>query len=128
MPMRKIFNAATLAVGAIVALGVVASAAQAAGEGEKDFKKYCSACHTTEPGKNKIGPSLHGVVGRKSGSIQNFQYSDAMKKSDLTWTDENLDKYLTNPKAFVPGNKMAFAGVKKEDERKEIIDFLNSQK
>jgi cytochrome c len=126
--MHKGLNAATLAVGALVALGVVAGTARAADEGEKDFKKYCSACHTTEPGKNKIGPSLAGVVGRKAGSEPGFQYSEANKKSGLTWDEATLDKYLTNPKEVVPGTKMAFAGVKKEDERKAIIDYLKTTK
>jgi cytochrome c len=126
--MRKGLNAATLAVGALVALGIVAGSARAQSEGEKDFKKYCSACHTTEPGKNKIGPSLAGVVGRKAGSEPGFQYSEANKKSGLTWDEATLDKYLTDPRKMVPGTKMAFAGVKKDDERKAIIDYLKTTK
>lgn len=97
-------------------------------QGETIFKRTCAACHTVEPGKNKIGPSLAGVVGRKSGSVEGFKYSDAMKKADVTWSEENLQKYLADPKGFIPGNRMAFAGLKKEDERKAVIEYLESVK
>jgi cytochrome c len=121
--MRLIVGVLSLAA-VLAATGV----ARADEDGEKVFKKYCMACHTVEAGKNKIGPSLAGVVGRKAGTAPNFQYSDAMKNSGITWSNETLDKYLTDPKATVPGNKMAFAGVKKPDERKAVIEFLDQHK
>jgi cytochrome c len=112
-----------------VVLGAAGIArADEAQEGEKVFKKFCMACHTVEPGKNKIGPSLAGVVGRKAGTAPGFQYSDAMKNSGITWDEAALDKYLSDPKAAVPGNKMAFAGVKKPEERKDVIQFLETKK
>jgi len=119
-----------LMVGVLSLAAVLAAAgvARADEDGEKVFKKYCMACHTVEPGKNKIGPSLAGVVGRKAGTAPNFQYSDAMKNSGITWDDANLEKYLGDPKGTVPGNKMAFAGVKKPDERKAVIEFLDKHK
>lgn len=121
-------QAATLVATTILLIASQASAQDKAKQGETIFKRTCAACHTVEPGKNKIGPSLAGVVGRKSGSVQGFNYSEAMKKADVTWTDENLQKYLADPKGFIPGNRMAFAGLKKEDERKAVIEYLESVK
>ena len=115
--------AAGLAVGATAAFADDDVAA-----GQAVFKRTCAICHTVEAGKNKIGPSLAGVVGRKSGSLEGFKYSDAMKKADITWSSDTLDKYLADPKATVPGNHMAFAGVKKEADRKAVIDYLETVK
>ncbi|AWJ82122.1 cytochrome c family protein (plasmid) [Azospirillum sp. TSH58] len=114
---------AVLAFGLFATLPGIASA-QDADAGEKVFNQ-CKACHTIEAGgPNRVGPNLHGVVGRPSGSIESFKYSDAMKGAGLTWDEANLDKYLTDPKGTVPGNKMAFAGVKNEQARKDLIAFL----
>ncbi|WP_448204646.1 c-type cytochrome [Azospirillum sp. sgz302134] len=119
--MKRTF--AVLAVGLFVAFPGIASA-QDAEAGEKVFNQ-CKACHTIEAGgPNRVGPNLHGVVGRKAGSHEGFNYSDAMKNSGNTWDEATLDKYLTDPKAAVPGNKMAFAGVKNEQARKDLIAFL----
>jgi len=117
-------------IGGIVVLAW-ASLAQAAGDaqaGEAVFKKTCAVCHTTEEGKNKIGPSLNAVVGRHSASLSSFQYSDAMKKADKTWDDETLSNYLANPRELVPGTKMIFVGLKSEEDRQNVIAFLESQK
>ena len=103
-----------------------AALAQDAKDGEGLFKRVCFTCHTAEAGKNKLGPSLFGVVGRKAGAAPGFKYSDAMEKSGITWDEAALDKYLADPKAAVPGNKMAYAGVKKPEERKALIAYLNS--
>jgi len=108
---------------------IVPAQAQQAGDpvaGEKAFTP-CKACHTVEAGKNRIGPSLHGVVGRKAGSAPGFTYSPAMANSGITWTPENIEKYLADPKAMVPGNKMAFPGLKNEQDRKNVIAYLESQ-
>jgi cytochrome c len=108
----------------------VAVAAHAEGDakaGEAVFKK-CTACHAVEAGKNKVGPSLSGVVGRAAGTAAGFKYSDAMLKAGLTWDDANLDKYLTDPKAAVPGNKMTFAGLKDAKERQDAIAYLKTLK
>lgn len=89
----------------------------------------CKVCHKAEAGVNLIGPSLWGVVGRKAGAAEGFaKYSDAMKESGIVWGPDSLAKYITDPKAAVPGNKMAFAGVKKPEDVTAIIDFLSTLK
>ena len=95
--------------------------------GKEDFKK-CALCHTAEAGKNKIGPSLFGVVGRKSASLENYNYSEAMKQFDHTWDPETLDKYLADPRAVVPNTKMIFPGIKDEKERQDVIAYLETLK
>jgi cytochrome c len=96
-------------------------------EGEAVFKRTCTVCHATEAGKNKIGPSLAGIVGRKSAEVPGFSYSPAMKSADLTWNEATLDQYVADPKGFVPGNKMIFAGLKKPEEREAVIAYLKTQ-
>jgi nitrite reductase (NO-forming) len=91
--------------------------------GKLVFRK-CQACHSTEPGKNGLGPSLAGVVGKKAGSVANFNYSPAMKGSNLTWDIATLNAYLSDPQKSVPGNKMPFPGLKTENERSSVIAFL----
>ena len=110
---------AAMAAGSVMAADVEA--------GKTEFKK-CALCHTTEPGKNKIGPSLFGVVGRKAASVENFNYSEAMKKFDHTWNPETLDSYLADPRAVVPGTKMIFPGIKDEKERQDVIAYLETLK
>lgn len=104
--------------------------AQVAGDpvaGEKVFNQ-CKACHSVKAGENRVGPSLAGVVGRKAGMVEGFKYSDPMKNGNLTWSPENLDKYLADPKGFIPGNKMAFPGLKAEADRQNVIAYLAQQK
>jgi cytochrome c len=113
---------------ALLAAAAYAPGARADDSGETIFKRYCAVCHSVEAGKNKIGPSLHGVVGRPAGTAPNYSYSDANKKSGITWTEANLDKYLTNPRAMVPGTKMLFAGIKDPEQRKAVISYLAQQK
>ncbi len=93
--------------------------------GKKQFAP-CSACHTVEAdGPNKVGPNLHGVFGKKAGTNKtDFTYSDAMKSSGVTWDEAKIDAYITKPSALIPGNKMAYMGVAKEDVRANIIAFL----
>jgi cytochrome c len=111
-----------------VLLWAGSACAQGAPQGDAVFKRNCAVCHTVEAGKNRIGPSLFGVVGRVSGTAPGFKYSDAMTKAAWTWNEENLNKYLTDPKAAIPGNKMVFAGVKKDDDRAALVSYLATMK
>ena len=110
---------------AALTLATTANAADAA-KGEKAFAK-CKACHTIDKGgKNRVGPNLHGVVGRKAGTHEGYKYSKAMRESGLTWDEATLDKYLHKPKDVVPKTKMAFAGIKKDAERADLIAYLKA--
>jgi cytochrome c2 len=109
---------------AMLSLLSIATAEAATVDGAQLFKRYCSVCHDTEPGKNKLGPSLAGIVGRKAGSLENYVYSPAMRQARFTWDKTALDRYLNNPRAVVPNNKMLFVGVKNAAERHAIIDYL----
>jgi nitrite reductase (NO-forming) len=91
--------------------------------GRQVFKK-CQACHSLEPGKTILGPSLAGIVGRKSGAEPNFNYSPALKQAALTWDAATLDSYLMDPQKIVPGNRMPFPGLKTDHDRKDVIAFL----
>jgi nitrite reductase (NO-forming) len=101
----------------------VAAASGDVAAGKLVFRK-CQACHSLEPGKNGLGPSLVGIVGKKASSVPNFNYSPAMKASNLTWDIAMLDAYLADPQKSVPGNKMPFPGLKTENERKAVIAYL----
>jgi cytochrome c2 len=114
---------ATILATAMLALGGGIGAARAA-DGADLFNNNCAVCHATDPGTNKLGPSLAGVVGRKSGSLGDYSYSPAMAKLGATWDKTTLDKYLTDPQAMVPGTKMIFPGVKDANDRKALIDYL----
>lgn len=91
--------------------------------GQKVFVK-CQACHSLDAGTNKIGPSLHGLIGRHSATIDTFSYSPAMKSANVIWDPATLDKYLTNPRAMVPGTKMLFPGLPKPEDRANLIAYL----
>jgi len=98
-----------------------------ASKGEAVFIQ-CKTCHVTDAGVNKIGPSLHGVVGRHSGIEPGYTYSAANKNSGIVWTPEKLFQYLENPQRVVPGTKMAFAGIQDPQKRADLIAWLKTQK
>ena len=103
-----------------------ASGAQAEGDaakGEKVFKK-CKACHVVNEEKNRVGPHLVGLFGRTSGSIEGFKYSKAMAEAGIEWNEETLDGYLESPKKYLKGTRMAFGGLKKPEDRANVIAYL----
>jgi cytochrome c len=110
---------------AIFACGV-SGAAQAAdaAAGETVFKSQCSICHSVQPGRNQVGPSLAGILGRKAGQAPNFHYSAANKSSDLTWDEATLDRYLTSPSTVVPHTIMTYGGLKDANKRANLIAYL----
>jgi cytochrome c len=118
-------HAAVLLAVCAVSWPVAARAADAVA-GQAVFKTQCGICHSPLPDKNMVGPSLFGVVGRKSGSVEGFHYSPANKTADITWTPEVLDKYLTAPKEVVPGTIMPYAGLKDDAKRADVIAYLET--
>ena len=88
----------------------------------------CAACHSVKAGENKIGPSLAGVVGRPSHSIETFNYSEPIKAYNVTWDPATLDHYLVDPRGVVPGTRMIFVGLKKDEDRANVIAYLETLK
>ncbi len=109
----------------ILAASCGAAAAQDVAAGENSFKK-CLACHAIGEGaKNKVGPELNGLDGRKSGTAPGYNYSDANKNSGITWNEAQFKEYIKDPKAKVPGTKMAFAGIKNEKEINDLWAYIS---
>ncbi len=86
--------------------------------------EQCAACHSLGEAGDFDGPTLKGVIGRKAGSLDDYRYSAAMKRSDVTWTPETLDQYVADPQAFIPGNRMAFAGISDKAMRDDLVAYL----
>jgi len=120
----KTFAIAAAAAGVVFSAG--AAKAADAGNGEGIFKKKCAVCHAVEEGKNKVGPSLAGIVGSQAGAVEGFRYSSGMQSHDVVWDAETLDPYLENPRAVVKGTRMAFPGLKDAGERADVIAYLDS--
>lgn len=105
--------------------------AQAAGDaaaGKSIFQGQCSICHAVQQGRNMVGPSLFGVVGRKSGGEAGYNYSPPFKTLGVTWDEATLDKYLADPRAMVPGTKMTYGGLKDDAKRANLIAYLATLK
>jgi cytochrome c len=121
-------NKLTLSALVVIAASSLASAAlaQDAAAGKTSFNK-CLPCHSIGPGaKNKVGPELNGLDGRKSGTAPDYNYSDANKNSGITWNEAQFKEYIKDPKAKVPGTKMTFAGIKNETEINNLWAYVSS--
>jgi cytochrome c len=116
-----------------IALGLLSGAALAQDQVDPEaaqlaFNNHCRTCHTTKEGDNRLGPSLHGVIGREAGSAPGFGYSSAMKDAGITWDEQTLDRYIENPEAVVPGNNMKpYSGITDPAERAKIIAHLKAE-
>lgn len=119
----------TLLAALLLASGAAVAAEGNAKDGEEVFKA-CRACHQVGPNaKNALGPVLNGILGRKAGTIEGFNYSPANKEAGekgWVWSEENLLKYLANPREAMPGNRMAFVGVKDEQDRRDLLAYLKT--
>ena len=121
--VRKITKAVAV-WGILASAGASAAQAQDAAAGEQSFKK-CMACHAVgDNAKNRVGPMLNGLDGRKSGTIAGFSYSDANKNSGITWGKDAFLEYIRDPRAKIPGTKMVFAGIKNEKEANDLWAYL----
>jgi cytochrome c len=100
-----------------------ALAAGDANNGKRVFNK-CKACHVVNAEKNRIGPHLVGIFGREAGAVKGYRYSKAVKNSGIVWNDETLDAYLANPRKYLKGTRMAFAGLKKKRDRDDLLAYL----
>lgn len=125
-PADAVAPAAAPAAPAPAAAVTYASLTGDAAKGEKVFAQ-CKACHVAEEGKNRVGPSLWAVVGRKAGSIAGFNYSKANKESGVTWSEDVLFTYLEAPAKFMPGTRMAFPGLKNPQDRADVIAYLKTK-
>jgi cytochrome c len=114
---------AALALLTILLPAGIARADGDAARGEAKFQD-CAACHKLEAGANNVGPSLHGIFARKAGDIADFRYSPAMKKSGIVWTPQMLEKFIAEPQAMVPANRMPYAGMASAADRADLIAYL----
>ena len=124
--MRKMKLSPTKAILVVVTIIGGSSRTMAAGDaaaGQSVFASRCAVCHATESGVNKVGPSLAGIVGSKSGTVPGFNFSAGMKNADITWDDAELDKFLANPAGDVHGTKM-FVNLPSETDRQNVIAYL----
>lgn len=118
LPIATAFFLAALSIGATPATAGDAAA------GEKVFNQ-CRACHQVgENARNRVGPTLNGVVGSTAGSVEGFGYSDVLAESGLTWDEDTLAAYLADPRGFLPGNTMAYAGLRSDEDIENVIAFL----
>ena len=127
--MKDLAAALGVAVVGLALMGVSQAQAADAAAGEGVFKRVCSVCHNpTAEGPRKLGPTLAGVVGRKSGAVEGFRYSKANSESGIVWAPEKLDAYIKAPREVVPGTAMAYAGLRNDDERANLIAYLATLK
>ena len=121
--------AALSALSLLATLAPAWAAQEASDDGQVAYNNACRTCHSFKPDDNRLGPTLHGIVGRKAGSIEGFAFSPSMKASGITWDEATLDKFITDPNAVVSGNKMQpYGGIADAGERKKIVDYLKTLK
>lgn len=123
MPTKRTLTLAS----AICLVALTGVRAQDAEHGMGVFEDVCAQCHSLEPGMNRIGPSLAGVVGRKAGALDDFNYSQALEQSDVQWTPSNLAEFIEAPKDFIPGNRMPFTGLPDADQRQAVVAYLQRE-
>jgi cytochrome c len=123
-PMRTVIRRSVCAAALLTLVAAPSWGADAA-HGQ-DLFKACAACHADKPGGNTLGPSLRGVVGRKAGSLEEFRYSPAMKRSAIVWDEASLRDYITDPQGKVKGNRMPFAGIKQASDADDVIAYLKT--
>lgn len=95
-------------------------------EGRAIFVSICHTCHSAQPGLNRIGPSLYGVVGRKAASLPDYPYSEVMRNSGFVWTPQQIFTYIANPQQVLPGVKMHYAGLTRASDRRDVIAYLET--
>ncbi|MFC3052783.1 c-type cytochrome [Kordiimonas pumila] len=114
-----------VAIGFVAHLALPAAADGDVEKGERVFRK-CKACHSLEEGQMMMGPSLHGVMGRTSGTVEGYKYSKAMVDAAIVWNEETLAAYLQSPRTYVKGTKMAFVGLRKPEEITDLLAYLEA--
>jgi cytochrome c len=107
-----------------VALAGGATAQDQGGPGFELFQQHCRTCHVMEEGDNRLGPSLHGVIGREAGAVEGFAYSPSMRGSGVVWDEAALDAFLADPKGFMSGNRMLYQGMADAEDRAAVIDYM----
>jgi cytochrome c len=123
MPRTDLFIVALVSLYSVATVWAQSGSPSA---GAATFRLNCSPCHTKEPGRNSIGPSLYGVVGRPAASLSTYSYSPAMRQSGIVWTEESIGSFLASPAAKVPGTKMTFVGIPEADRRDDVIAYLKT--
>jgi cytochrome c len=126
--MRRLTGCALAVLALLGALGPMLAWAGDAASGERLFRTQCASCHSTEPGRNMIGPSLAGVYGRAYGTAPGFRYSAASRGAAVVWDEESLDKYIANPRSVLPQAAMAYPGLRNAGQRADILAYLQQVK
>jgi len=120
-----------IAAASLLAAGLLSSQAYAAGDAAKGKAVFarCAVCHNVEKdGGNGVGPNLFGIAGRKSATVEGFNYSGPMKAANLTWNDDNLSKWVSGPAKMIPGTKMAFGGIAQKSQVADVVAYLDTLK
>ncbi|MFM8680294.1 MAG: c-type cytochrome [Alphaproteobacteria bacterium] len=122
--------AALAVTGAAMHLPLGAQAADGdAAAGKTVFQRQCATCHIdAAEGPRRLGPTLFGLIGRKTGAVEGFRYTEANRNAGFAWTPEKLDQYLRNPRELIPGTNMAFAGIRSDADRANVVAYINSLK